>query len=391
MSKITKNINLYYHGGSKNHGCEAIVRGTNKILNMPLNLYSTSPDEDKQYKLDNLMNIKYDKEVNISRKSLKYILSALYIKLFNSTVKNTQYRRENLLKNINKEDICLSIGGDNYCYNGIEILADINTLMNKKGAKTVLWGCSINPEVLNEHVKKDLLKYNLIITRETLTYEALKNIGVEENVRLYPDPAFQLDPEILELPYGFKEGNTIGLNISPLISDYEQSNGQALKNYEALIEHIIENTDCQIALVSHVIKDNSDDRIPSQKLYDKFRRTGRVIMLGDYNCEQLKGFISRCRLFIGARTHATIAAYSTYVPTLVVGYSIKAKGIAKDIFGTYENYVIPVQSLNDKSDLINDFEWIRDNEDSIRKHLKSFMPEYKERALKAGDEIRGLM
>lgn len=391
MSKNTRNINLYYHGGSKNHGCEAIVRGTNKILNMPLNLYSTSPDEDKQYKIDNLMTIKYDKEVNFSRKSLKYILSALHIKLFNSTVKNTQYRRENLLKDINKDDICLSIGGDNYCYNGIEILADINTLMNNKGAKTVLWGCSINPEVLNEHVKKDLLKYNLIITRETLTYEALKNIGVEENVRLYPDPAFQLDPEILELPYGFEEGNTIGLNISPLISDYEQSNGQALKNYEALIEHIIESTDCQIALISHVIKENSDDRIPSQKLYDKFRNTGRIIMLDDYNCEQLKGFISRCRMFIGARTHATIAAYSTYVPTLVVGYSIKAKGIAKDIFGTYENYVIPVQSLNDKKDLINAFEWIKENEDSIREHLKSFIPEYKERALKAGDEIRGLM
>ena len=50
-------------------------------------------------------------------------------------------------------------------------------------------------------------------------------------------------------------------------------------------------------------------------------------------------------MFIGARTHATIAAYSSCVPTLVVGYSIKARGIAKDLFGTDEGYVLPVQAL----------------------------------------------
>ena len=31
-----KMINLYYHGGSANHGCEAIVRSTAKILNVPV-------------------------------------------------------------------------------------------------------------------------------------------------------------------------------------------------------------------------------------------------------------------------------------------------------------------------------------------------------------------
>ncbi|MFR4670990.1 MAG: hypothetical protein ACLT69_14285 [Intestinibacter bartlettii] len=66
----------------------------------------------------------------------------------------------------------------------------------------------------------------------------------------------------------------------------------------------------------------------------------------------IKGYISRCRLY-RARTHATIAAYSTCVPTLVIGYSVKAKGIAKDIFGTYENYVLPVQYYQIEFDLIN--------------------------------------
>ena len=392
MNKNMGNINLYYHGGSKNHGCEAIVRSTNKILNMPLNLYSKSPEEDKYYGIDKLMNIEFDNETFFSKMTLKYLISALYIKLFNSTIKNTQFKRENLIRNIKNNDICLSIGGDNYCYAGIEILGDLNTIMHKKGAKTVLWGCSINPEILkNEKVKKDLLKYNLIIVRESLTYHALKDIGIEKNVRLYPDPAFQLDMEELPLPKGFKENDTIGINISPLICNYEKSNGNAIKNYENLIRHIINTTSSQIILVSHVVKDDSNDILVIKDLYNKFKDSNRVIILEDYNCQQLKGFISKCRMFIGARTHATIAAYSTCVPSLVVGYSIKAKGIAKDIFGTYKNYVIPVQSLNNENDLIEAFEWLKNNEGYIRKHLENFMPEYCKKALDARTEIRGIM
>ncbi len=51
------------------------------------------------------------------------------------------------------------------------------------------------------------------------------------------------------------------------------------------------------------------------------------------------------------RTHATIAAYSTGVPTLVVGYSVKARGIARDLFGTEDGYVLPVQQLKESDEL----------------------------------------
>jgi polysaccharide pyruvyl transferase WcaK-like protein len=106
---------------------------------------------------------------------------------------------------------------------------------------------------------------------------------------------------------------------------------------------------------------------------------------------ELKGFISRCRFFVGARTHATIAAYSTCVPTLVVGYSVKARGIAKDIFGSEENMVIPVQSLEHEDDLVNAFKYIQENEESIRKHLQDFMPSYIEKAWQAGEEVKKLI
>ena len=98
--------------------------------------------------------------------------------------------------------------------------------------------------------------------------------------------------------------------------------------------------------------------------------------------------ISKCRAFIGARTHATIAAYSSCVPTLVVGYSVKARGIARDLFGSEEHYVLPVQALEDPEELIQAYDWMMDREQDIRERLQSVMPEYCAKAKAAGEEVR---
>ena len=111
-------------------------------------------------------------------------------------------------------------------------------------------------------------------------------------------------------------------------------------------------------------------------LYKKFKLSNRVIFVQENNAMSLKYIISQCCMFIGARTHSTIAAYSTCVPTLVLGYSIKAKGIAKDLFGNYENYVLPTQELSTVNDLINAFKWMDSNKDQIRSHLNSNIDMY---------------
>ena len=61
---------------------------------------------------------------------------------------------------------------------------------------------------------------------------------------------------------------------------------------------------------------------------------------------------------------------------LFVGYSVKARGIATDLFGTDENYVLPVQDLKNERELTEAFCWMIDNEDKIRNHLNRFIPNY---------------
>ena len=172
-----------------------------------------------------------------------------------------------------------------------------------------------------------------------------------------------------------------------MIQDNEESAGITMKNYRTLIRYIVENTGLQIALIPHVVWDRNDDRKPIHELYEQFKDTGRILELPDGTCEELKGYIARCRMFIGARTHATIAAYSSLVPTLVVGYSVKARGIARDLFGTEKNYVLPVQLLRKEEDLTEAFRWLAAKEEAIRSQLAAKMPAYKEAAMQTGKEV----
>ena len=113
-------------------------------------------------------------------------------------------------------------------------------------------------------------------------------------------------------------------------------------------------------------------------------------MIDDCSCEELKYVISRCSLFVGARTHATIAAYSSCVPTIVLGYSVKSKGIATDLFGTDKNYVISVQNMENPNILSEGFLWLLENENSIKLHLQSIMPDYIKKVYSAESLVKAL-
>lgn len=376
-------IVLSPHGGSGNHGCEAIVRATKKILgDSKLLLFSSSPEEDARYGLDECCRLALP-TAKINRFSAGYLAA----RLSRSGEKLDRLAFAPVIGAARDCDLMMSIGGDNYCYGVNRHILLVNRTAREQGKKTVLWGCSVGQEAVNNReVLEDLAAFTLITARESITRDALISAGLE-NVRLYPDPAFLLDRKDLPLPEGFLEGNTVGINVSPLIIGYEHRPGATLANYSGLIEHIVGDTDMNVALIPHVVWRHNDDRVPLRQLYDRFRHTGRVVMVEDCNAMEMKGYIARCRFMVAARTHASIAAYSQCVPTLVAGYSVKARGIARDIFGTEEHYVIPVQSLENDGRLVAAFRYISDNEAPIRTHYASMMDGYTAKAAEAGKEV----
>ena len=247
------------------------------------------------------------------------------------------------------------------------------------------------PKDLDAAFVKNLDNFDLLCCRESLSYDALVEAGLGAKARLVPDPAFTLETIEKPLPEGFLPNNTVGVNVSPMIISNEGEGGVTMANYVALIQHILDTTDMAVALIPHVVWSYNDDREPLRRLYEQFKDSGRVVLIEDADCRVLKGYISRLRFFVGARTHSTIAAYSTCVPTLVVGYSVKAKGIAHDLFGSYEPYVLPVQELREPGDLAAAFARLMVLEDDMRCCLQASMPAYIESAYAAGDELRRLL
>ena len=376
---------LYGNGGSGNHGCEAIARGTKALLGEEPIIYSNSPEEDRKYGLEKIARI-YSA---ISNNKLNPYTIYAYIKMKltgNYRDLDTASYIPGIRQAKKDTNIAISVGGDNYCYKGTEIYRDLNRIYHNNGLKTVLWGCSVEPDIVQEpETSRDLKRYNLIVARESITYEAIKKIGA--NVMLAPDPAFFMESQIGEIDSRLLSDNVVGINISPHILRCAKESNIAYDNYLKLMKYIINESNAIIALIPHVVWENNDDRKVLRRLYEDLGENERIVLVEDHTAPELKYIISKCRLFIGARTHATIAAYSNLVPTLVVGYSVKARGIAKDLFGTDDKYVIPVQELEDSMTLVETFKWLDDNHKNIHNHLKEIMPQYISKGYKAKEKV----
>lgn len=381
-------ILMFGHGTHENHGCEAIVRSTahlvtKKIKNNCIKVASYAPEKDRQIKIDGVGE--YIPHLTPIRKySTSWLQSIIYNKIKRDYEASYQISQKEVVNEIQKSDICLSVGGDNYCYGDPVHLYALSIAAKKAGKRLVLWGASVETDEISERMKEDLSSFDALFVRESITHSKLNELGLGKKLYLYPDPAFTMEKAEVAPIEDWKSGKMVGLNLSPLIMKYEKNSGTAFEAFNQLIEYIIKQTDLNIALIPHVVIEGNSDFDVLNELYQKFKQTNRVILLGtQFTAPQLKGYISKCKFFIGARTHATIAAYSTCVPTLVVGYSVKARGIARDLFGSEGNYVLPIQTLTDSKQLIEGFNYLQMHEQEIRNHLTKVIPEYKDKAASA--------
>lgn len=383
-------IMMFAHAGSYNRGCEAIVRSSTNIIKnrhqgARVYLASGKPDTDKV--INNLVEVFDASSVSLKKYTKEWFVSSVQAKFLKDESYALRAMEGKTIERIKDVDVCLSIGGDNYCYGEQPALYEINKAVKKKGKKLVLWGCSIGEEDMSEHKLRDLQNFDLILARETLTYNMLENKGLK-NIKLCADPAFTMEKEELDLPMGWQENNTIGINFSPLVWKRNKESNAALSE---LINHILITTDMTIALTPHVIVEGNNDYEVLNDFYQQFKHTGRVIILPDnLNAVQYKGYISRMRFFIGARTHATIAAYSTYVPTMVLGYSIKSRGIAKDLFGEGK-LVLSINEISEPAQLKMKFEEMVREEKEIKQKLQAAVPKIKQMSYKAVEYLNELV
>lgn len=375
-------ILLFFHGGCLNRGCEAILRTAITLIKEVhpeaiLNVASFDAASDKD--LPNIDTLYATPQKEISKFSIPGFISAFKIKFQKDETYYQRYKFKKIIDLIPEHDVFLSIGGDNYCYGEQPWIYEVDRLIKKAGKKLVLWGASIGDEDLSPPKIADLQSMDLVLARETLTYNILKDKGISK-VKLVADGAFTMEKEAVQTPEGWQEGTTIGFNYSPLVWKKNEASKKAAYD---LIQHIIDTTIFTIALTPHVMVPGNDDYEVLEQFYNDFKATGRVLLLPNHlNAIQYKGLIAKMRFFIGARTHATIAAYSSLIPTLVLGYSVKSKGIAKDLFGS-EKLVLSISEISDSQKLIAAFDEMIAEEEQLILTLANSIPTIKENAKKA--------
>lgn len=375
---------FFNHVGSFNHGCEAIIRGTMNIIsksdkNAEFVLSSFAPETDEC-----IENIETRLFSTRQLTAFEKLISAYYVKMHHSEEYALKKMYSEVVSQAQDCDVCLSVGGDTYCYgdnHGIQVLT---RELKKSGKKVVLWGASIGAEDLTEGKLESLRDFDAIFTRESLTYELLKSKNANDKIFINPDPAFCLERDTVGLIDGFKKENTLGLNVSPLVEGYNPQITKATKDF---IKYVLDNTTLRILLIPHVIEDGNNDYEYLLSFYEEFKASGRIAILPpDLNAKQYKGYIAKTRFFIGARTHATIAAYSSGVPTAVLGYSVKSRGIAKDLFGE-EFCVVNSRTIESAEPVIQAFNTLIEKEKEIKETLMKKIPLYLCDALKMGKEI----
>lgn len=372
---------IHLNGG--NRGCEAIAKGTALILKEKKeNLMGlcTNLELDHRLKVDDYITLQPMRKKNITFR----IKNKMYKSIIHDEWKRKsfiyRYDYSSFLNQMNKEDIMISTGGDMMCYDENQVIYTVDYL-HKRGIHSILWGCSIGENNLTPRKLDALRKFSVIYARETLTQEVLSNHHID-NVVVFPDPAFALDPSPCQLPICFSQGEVIGINLSNYVMGGFDLNSTFAREVDALVKYILQSTDYHILLIPHVMWQNQDDRIISALIKEKYESDRISILNSDtLNYCQIRYVISKCHCFIGARTHAVISAYSTCTPSIAIGYSIKSRGIAKNI-GMPEDTL--VDSVNIKGgQLLDSFKYTIAHLENMKRLLKINMPIYRKKTWEA--------
>ena len=389
-----KKILIIVSSGTYNRGTEALVRGTVILLkeafgDISVTLSSSTPKDDAK------INVPYiSSHIPRVPQDIKSKLKNRIWKFF--TGKNECYFSQ-LVKCAQKHDLVIVVGADNYdvAYGSFKVLHVLNTSLKKKcRGKLFLYDCSLNKDSVTEKFIEEAKMFDAFSVREHQTLENLKGKYNEKNLYYFPDPAFIMPPQSVELPEYWKTNNMVGVNLSTLIVGSSYGSGlhdKLIGAYKYMMDKILEETQYDIVLIPHVMK--RKDLAILEEIKVLYKSNGRVHLISneDYKSPELKYIISNCRFFVGARTHATIAAYSSCVPTLVLGYSTKSIGIAKDLFGTEEGYVISVKDVKQKEDLWSGLKNIMQNEKEIKALLQEKIPHYQEQVHSMANLFKGLL
>ena len=187
-------------------------------------------------------------------------------------------------------------------------------------------------------IKKSYMAY----ARDQFSIDYVEQIAHKTILRT-TDIAFLLPYKKVNIEH--KGKLVVGINPSGLLwnGGYNHRNQFGLKtDYQQyciqLIDKLIKNDDAIVYLIPHVgsMPDHSiENDANSCKILHEMYPDHTITLFGLKTPMDLKGYIASMDVFIGARMHATIAAFSSGVATIPFSYSRKFEGLYNNLHYDY--------------------------------------------------------
>lgn len=257
---------------------------------------------------------------------------------------------------------------------------------------------------VNKYLAKLCLnRLSFILVRGEITKKHLEKLGINRPIYVQPDTSFVLDPASIEKVNKIVKQEK--LDKKPLIGivasrqvDQRISDGdiKSQNRYTTIIaqiaDHVIEKLNALIVFIPNEIaqqKGGYDDIYTAEKAYELIKNKSEVrLITTEHQAQELKGLIGKCDLLITSRYHSTVAALSTCVPCLVIGWGFKYDQVM-EIMGQKEfvcNFeTITLDEVQAKVDKL----W--HNREKVKAELASRMPSIEKSVLSGGELVKNLL
>jgi len=287
--------------------------------------------------------------ISVDGKTIRYesILVPHYDTL-RGLVKSFVFLKRSLFgfKILKEADFILDIGqgdsfADIYGTDRFAFIDFIHRLSIKLGKPFIFLPQTIGPfkdDTICEKAIKSLSKSRIVMVRDKASYEYVKKICPSQtNIREYLDVAFVLPYNRINFDKGYTH---VGLNVSALLwnGGYTKNNQFNLAcDYKELIRNIIDfflqQSNTKFHLIPHVVLQERNIENDYEICYDLWREySNSNLFLAPFPLDpiDIKSYIAGLDFFMGARMHATIAAFSAGVPVVPMAYSRKFNGLFEE-------------------------------------------------------------
>ena len=250
---------------------------------------------------------------------------------------------------------------------------------------------------IEKKAMKSIANAAMVMVRDKMSYDyVVQKVPSQKNVHEYIDVAFFL-------PYKKKEFSRnyihVGLNISALLwnGGYTGDNQFGLKcDYQetirSIIDYFLSLPNVMLHLVPHVVEQErnvENDYAVSFDLCEEYNHDRMVLAPFFLSPVDAKSYIAGLDFFMGARMHATIAAFSSGVPVVPMAYSRKFNGLFIDTL--QYKYLVDMRE-NDSEEILNVLKGAFEDVDNLKEVVNDRMNgSVKEREQFLFDDIHTLL